>query len=131
MIPVQTIVPAVLAEIVRKAPLTDEKVAFAWRTAVGPAVAGATDVNLENHTLRVRARDRAWQRELERSAAVVRARLDNLLGAGIVRYIDVTVAASEPRRPAALPNATEPGAEAQAPRNSRSEGGSDTARRRR
>ena len=28
--------PAVVAEVIRKAPLTDEKVAFAWRLAVGP-----------------------------------------------------------------------------------------------
>src|SRR5688572_15404314 len=106
------IVPAVLAEIVRKAPLTDEKVAFAWRTAVGPSVAGATDIALDHHTLRVRARDRAWQRELERSAAMIRTRLDDLLGAGVVTYIDITAAAapSEARRPAAVPPATAPAA---------------------
>jgi hypothetical protein len=36
------VIPGVVAEVVRKAPLTDEKVAFAWRLAVGAAVAKAT-----------------------------------------------------------------------------------------
>jgi len=132
MIPVQTIVPAALVAILRKAPLNEEKVAFAWRTVVGPAVAGATEVVLDQSTLRVRARDRAWQRELERSAAGIRARLDDLLGAGVVRYIDVTAAAAAaPPRPAAPPRATEPGAGARAQRNSPSSGGSKNVRRRR
>ena len=132
MIPVQTIVPAALTAILRKAPLSEEKVAFAWRTAVGPAVAGATEVVLDQSTLRVRARDRAWQRELERSAAVIRPRLDDLLGAGVVRYIDVTiVAAATPPRPAAPPRGTAPAAGARARRNPPSAGGSGSARRRR
>ena len=132
MIPVQTIVPAALIAILRKAPLNEEKVAFAWRTVVGAAVAGATEVVLDKSTLRVRARDRAWQRELERSAAVIRARLDDLLGAGVVRYIDVTAAAAAaPPRPAALPRETASGAGARPRRNSPSLGGSKSVRRRR
>lgn len=134
MIPVQTIVPAVLAAIVRKAPLTEEKVGFAWRTAVGAAVAGATEVVLDETTLRVRARDRAWQREIERSAATIRTRLDDLLGPGVVRYLEVTVAAApaaEPRRPVAPRCVTGPGAAGPAPKNPPSAGGSGSARRRR
>ena len=133
MIPVQTIVPAALAAIVRKAPLTKEKVGFAWRTVVGAAVAGATEVALDDTTLRVCARDRAWQREIERSAATIRTRLDALLGSGVVCYLDVTVApAGEPRRPAAAPRrATGPAAAGPAAKNPPSAGGSDSARRRR
>ena len=130
MIPVQTIVPAALAAIVRKAPLTGEKVGFAWRTAVGSAVAGATSVVLDGTTLRVCARDRAWQREIERSAATIRTRLDDLLGSGVVRYLDVTVAAAEPR-PAALRRATGPAAAGPARKSPPSAGESDSARRRR
>ncbi len=91
--------PRALVEILRKAPLTPEKVAFAWRTSVGAAVDKATSVSLREGVLSVRVKDAAWQREVERSAALVRARLDALLGAGIVRYIDVTVA-TERARPA-------------------------------
>jgi len=92
MIPVRQFMPEALAEILRKAPLTPDKVAFAWRSAVGAAVDKATTITLHGGVLHVRAKDAVWQRELERSAAVVRARLDALLGAGVVRYIDVTVA---------------------------------------
>lgn len=132
MIPVQTILPAALASIVRKAPLTDEKVTFAWRTAVGPVIAGATDVSLsvEKGTLYVRARDRAWQRELERSAATIRRRLDDLLGAGVVRALDITAAAAGPRL-AAPPRAKASAAAAPAPKTPLSGGESNTARRRR
>lgn len=135
MIPVQAIVPGALAGIIRKAPLTAEKLAFAWRTAVGSTVAGATEIALDGHTLRVRARDRAWQRELERSAAVVRTRLGDLLGAEVVRYIDVTVAPAAPaagsRPQAGSRSATGPAAVERAQKNSRSAGGSDNVRRRR
>ena len=94
MIPVQQFMPEAVAEILRKAPLTPEKVAFAWRSAVGAAVDKASTIELRGGVLHVRAKDVAWQREMERSAAVIRARLDALLGSGVVRYIDVTVARS-------------------------------------
>ncbi len=81
--------PDALAEVLRKAPLTDEKVTFAWRVAVGPAVHRVTTIELQDRMLHVRARDASWQREIERSAAVIRARLDSLLGPGIVRGLDV------------------------------------------
>ena len=74
-----------------KAPLTPEKIAFAWRTAVGPSVDRATSVELNGSTLRVRAKDAQWRREIEHSAGLIRARLDALLGAGVVRGLDVTV----------------------------------------
>ena len=90
MIPVNTFMPAALAEVLRKAPLTPEKVAFAWRQAVGPAVERATEIALEGRVLKVRVQSAQWQREVERSAGVIRARLDTLLGAGVVRGLEVT-----------------------------------------
>ncbi len=78
-----------LAAILRHAPLTPEKVAFSWRTAVGPAVDNVTDIELHDGILYVRAKDTAWQREVERSAALIRSRLDGLLGDGVVRRIHV------------------------------------------
>ena len=92
VIPVHTFMPQALAELLRKAPLTPEKIAFAWRTAVGPAVDQVTAIELRGTVLDVAARDATWQREVERSAAIIRARLDALLGAGVVRGLDVTVA---------------------------------------
>jgi hypothetical protein len=89
MIAVHRVIPDGLAAILRKAPLTDEKVAFAWRAAVGPAIDRGTSVSLDNGVLRVVVREDAWRREIERSDALIRARLDALLGRGIVRTLYV------------------------------------------
>jgi predicted nucleic acid-binding Zn ribbon protein len=90
MIPVRQVVPDAVVDIIRRAPLTPEKVAFAWRSVVGPAISQATSVSWgEDGVLRVRAKDAAWQREVERSAAVIRSRLETMLGEQVVRYIDV------------------------------------------
>lgn len=91
MIPVNHLMAGALAAILERAPLTPEKVAFSWRTAVGPAVDKVTTVELLDGVLYVRARDAAWQREIERSAALIRARLDGLLGERVVRRIVVAL----------------------------------------
>jgi hypothetical protein len=83
--------PDALAEILRKAPLTDEKIAFAWRAAVGPAMDRGTTIAFNKGVLRVRADTAAWRREVERSEALIRARLDGLLGRGVVRSIEVSL----------------------------------------
>lgn len=90
MVPVHQVMPGALAAILRKAPLTPEKVAFAWRTAVGPAVDRVTSIELKGRVLHVRAKDAAWQREVERSAALIRTRLGALLGDDVVRGLDVS-----------------------------------------
>jgi len=92
MVPVRDVMPAAVADLVRRAPLSPEKVAFAWRSAVGPAIDRATVIELRDRVLHVRARDAAWQREVERSAALIRSRLDTLLGERVVGYIDVSQA---------------------------------------
>ena len=91
MIQVHRFIPEALAEILRKAPLNDEKVAFAWRAAVGAAMDRGTTVSLDKGVLRVRVKDPAWRREVERSETLIRARLNGLLGHGLVRAIDVAV----------------------------------------
>jgi hypothetical protein len=90
MIPVHRVIPDALAEILRRAPLTDEKVAFAWKAAVGPAIDRGTSVSLQDGVLRVGVREAAWGREVARSEALIRARLDSLLGRGIVRAIKIS-----------------------------------------
>lgn len=93
MQPVSHFLPHALADVLRKLPLTPEKVAFAWRTAVGPTVDQASQIELKDRLLHVRTRDAAWQREIERSAGTIRARLDALLGEGIVKGLRVSVEA--------------------------------------
>jgi hypothetical protein len=91
VIPVQDIIPGTVARILREAPLTPEKVAFAWRAAVGPAVEKATTIALHDHVLHVRATGPVWQSEIERHGTLIRARLDALLGPGVVRWVRVRV----------------------------------------
>ena len=92
VIPVHRFLPDALADILRKAPLTDDKVAFAWRSSVGPAIDRGTTVSLREGILQVTAREAAWGREVQRSEALIRARLDSLLGRNVVRGISVVVA---------------------------------------
>ena len=91
MIPVNAFLPDALAEVIRKAPLNQDKVEFAWRTAVGPAVGRATTVQLRGAVLEVRTDGEAWRREIEHSAALIRSRLASLLGPDIVRGLNVTI----------------------------------------
>jgi hypothetical protein len=89
MVPVRAVMPAALADVLRRAPLTPEKVAFAWRQAVGPSVDRATTIELADDILLVRVQDAAWKREVERAAPVVRERLAAVLGPRVVRRIEV------------------------------------------
>jgi len=91
VIPVGDVIPDALAAVLRKAPLTPDKVAFAWRLTVGPALERATTIELRNGVLSVRTKDPAWRREVERSAGVIRRRLQALLGAAAFRTLDITV----------------------------------------
>jgi hypothetical protein len=91
MVPIGDCVPAALAALLRRQPLTPAKVAFVWRTAVGPLVDRATTVALgPGDVLRVEAEDGHWQREVERSQSLIQARLDWLLGPGIVSRLVVS-----------------------------------------
>jgi predicted nucleic acid-binding Zn ribbon protein len=90
MIRADRVLPAVVAEVVRKAPLCDEKVDFAWRSAVGAAVARATRVRLDNQgLLHVTATEAHWLREVRRSSKLIFARMESLLGTGVVKNISV------------------------------------------
>jgi hypothetical protein len=80
--------PAVLAEMIRKAPLTDEKVTFAWRLAVGPALGKATTVRLSSSgTLHVSADAPAWLDAVRKSSGLIRSRLAHFLGEDAVRQL--------------------------------------------
>jgi hypothetical protein len=85
---VDRVIPAVLAEIVRKAPLCDEKVEFAWRSAVGPVIQRVTSVRLDAQgVLHVTVADPNWGREIKRSSKLILGRLAPLLGPGTVKKI--------------------------------------------
>ena len=81
--------PAVVAEILRKAPLTDEKVALAWRLAVGPAIAKATTVRLvPDGTLHIKAETPAWLNAVRKSTSLIHLRMGDLLGEHLVKRLE-------------------------------------------
>jgi hypothetical protein len=89
MVPAHRLIPGVVAGIIQKAPMSPEKIDFAWRAAVGPTIAKVTSVRLgADRVLRVSAADPNWQREVLRSSALIVARLDHLLGPGIVSRLE-------------------------------------------
>ena len=90
MIPVNAFMPGVLANLLRQAPHTPEKVAFAWRQSVGHAVDRATNQELRGNVLRVQTIGPQWQREVRRSASLIRTRLDALLGEGVITRIETS-----------------------------------------
>jgi hypothetical protein len=89
MIAVREMLPESVLDAIRRAPLSDEKVAFAWRFAVGPALARTTSVELRGTVLHVQARDQAWRREVERSTPLILNRLVSVLGAEVVARLRV------------------------------------------
>jgi hypothetical protein len=88
MEPLQRTAARALGELLHKQPTTPAKVAFAWQLAAGPALgrAGAVEWS-DDGTLRIRARDETWLREIRRSRPIVLERMTELLGPGVVRKI--------------------------------------------
>ena len=89
MRPLSHAVPAALAEILRAAPLSDGRVGFAWRTAVGPALERVTSVKLAQRVLIVETASPQWSREIMRSSGIILARLQAFLGASAIDKIEV------------------------------------------
>ena len=90
MVPAHRVIPGILAQVIRPAPLCPEKVEFAWRTSVGPGVSRATAVRLDpGGLLTVTAQDPQWRREVERSLGIIRSRLDTLLGPDVIKRVEI------------------------------------------
>ena len=87
MQPLHHALPAVVADLLRTAPLSPGKVSFAWRAAVGPAFERVTSVRLEGRTLVVTPASPQWARELARSRAIILERVRQLLGPDVVEEI--------------------------------------------
>ena len=89
MRPLTHALPGALLQLLRPAPLSDGKVAFAWNVAVGPAVARATIVKLCDGVLIVETSSAQWAREVKRSSSVILSRLQTLLGDDAVKSISI------------------------------------------
>jgi hypothetical protein len=91
MQPVRDTATAALRMMLIDQPTNAAKVAFAWQIAAGAAMVRATEIAWSpDGTLRVRARDAAWRREIQHARPVLAERLGYLLGADIVRAIVVS-----------------------------------------
>jgi hypothetical protein len=82
------VMPAALMELLSTCPLSDGKVTFAWKAAVGPALQRATAVKLDGGVLYVEAGIQ-WTLEIKRSSGVILTRLKTLLGDETVQRIEV------------------------------------------
>jgi hypothetical protein len=91
VIPVHQFMPQALAAMLRNAPDCPEKIDFAWRAAVGTAIANVTKVELKGRVVYVQAKGPEWRREIERSGGIIRSRLNALLGEDAVRGLNVTL----------------------------------------
>ena len=95
MISLQQAMPAVIAELLQRGPISEGKIEMAWNLAVGVALARVTTVRLiRDGLLQVTAADERWVRELRRSASTIVARLKTLLGTDVVTRIEVISAPS-------------------------------------
>ena len=83
------VLPAVLAAAIRQAPLTPEKIAFAWRQTGGATIARATTVALTGGVLTVTCLDPQWAREVHRIRHELLRQLERWLGPDVVTRIDV------------------------------------------
>ena len=83
------LVPSALMHLLRTGPLSDGKVTFAWRTAVGPALERVTSVKLEGGVLMVDTDSAQWSKEITRSSGVILARLQEFLGKDAITRIVV------------------------------------------
>src|SRR5580704_2740397 len=89
MRPLTHALPGAIAELLRDVPISNGKVDFAWRVAVGSSVERVTTVRLDGCILLVFAEDKHWAREITRSSGVILARLQTLLGQATVNRMEV------------------------------------------
>jgi hypothetical protein len=97
VVPVRNCVPTVVAEAVRRQPLTQAKLTFCWTLSVGPAIDRATRATLTaSGTIVVEVHDAHWKREVERALPIVSNRLRYLLGEDAVAGMTVRDRSRQP-----------------------------------
>jgi predicted nucleic acid-binding Zn ribbon protein len=89
MQPISQALPGALVELLRGSPTSEGKVTFAWRAAVGPAIARVTHVKLERKVLLIETASGQWSKEVMRSSPIILKRLESLLGVDTVIRLEV------------------------------------------
>ena len=81
---------AVLRHLLEEQPTTPAKIAFAWKMVAGAAIARATEITMRAEgAVVIRARDDAWRRAVRQAKPLLLRRMQDLLGAGAIRRLDV------------------------------------------
>jgi hypothetical protein len=81
--------PGGLAAFLRDAPLSQQKVAVAWKASVGPGISRITAVRLEGTRLLVDAQSPEWAREVRKISSIILDRMQTLLGRETIDSIEV------------------------------------------
>ena len=89
MLPLQGFAANVVAQVIRRQPLSPAKTAFAWNVAVGAAMSRASTVDLRGGILYVTPKDARWATEIERATETILTRVQLLLGADAVTAVRV------------------------------------------
>ena len=89
--PLAQAIPRAVATLLRETPMSPGKLAFAWKTVVGPAMDRGTFVRLDGRTLLVDAKTAAWAKEVSRSSSIILRRLQTLLGSEVINELNVRV----------------------------------------
>ena len=98
MQPLSSGMPGALVDLLRGSPLSDGKVTFAWKAAVGPAIERVTNVKLERKVLLVETASAQWSQEVMRSSPVILRRLQSLLGADAIERLEICRTTNMPPR---------------------------------
>ena len=90
MDPLSSTAVQALRSLLDHQPTTGAKVGFAWQIAAGPALARASRLEWVEGTLTVHTTNDHWRREVLRARPMLAARLDDLLGRGVVRRLVIS-----------------------------------------
>ena len=80
---------SVLAGMLERQPMSPGKLQFAWRAAVGPALARAATLDWQDGRVIVHMSSAEWTREIQRSKALIVDRLRVLLGKDAVKRLEI------------------------------------------
>ena len=75
--------------MLERQPMSQGKLQFAWRAAVGPALARAASLDWRDGRVIVQMSSDEWTREIRRSKPVILERLRMLLGKDAVTRLDI------------------------------------------
>jgi hypothetical protein len=81
---------SVLAGMLERQPMSPGKLQFAWRAAVGPALARAATLEMHDGRITAHASSLQWKKEIDRAKPMIVERLRMLLGRDAVKKLEVT-----------------------------------------